>query len=144
VERARAGHALKRTPATKSPGVPRGAAEGVTVACDDVALLEPTAHLHLDALHRGVDEAHRPPAPASSPSTCQALERLSELHLDAAHGDPAEPRKPELEVRREVLGREVEACSPQIVEDVHEVLPHEGRQHEVVVEARPQRTGRLA
>ncbi len=93
------------------------------------------ADLDLQALDGAVDIAHRAAAARLLAQYVPGLESMAQLEREAALGDAADQREAELEMRCEPLGLEAVACGAEIVEHVGEVLPHEVRQHEIVVQA---------
>ena len=61
---------------------------------------------------------------------------MTQFEFEAALRDFTQPREAELEMRCEPVGRERVARLAEVGEHVVEVLPHEMRQHEIVVQAR--------
>jgi len=92
--------------------------------------------LDLQALDGAVDIAHRAAAARLLAQHVPGFERVAQLELDATLGHAADQREAELEMRREPVGLKAVTRGAEIIEHVGEVLPHEVRQHEVVVQAR--------
>ena len=126
---AHAGHVLA--------GIARGMQrQAIAVAGDRVAHIVQARHLDLQPLDGAVDVAHRAAATRLLAQHVPGLERVAKLHLDAALRHFADQREAELEVRREPLRIERIARGAEIGQHVLEILLHEVRQHEVVVQAR--------
>ena len=106
------------------------------VAGDDVALGIGAFELHLQALDRTVDEAHRAAERTSLAHHVPGLERLVERQRQALVLRLTAEREAELELRGEPFRLEVEAVRLEVGEHVEEVGPHEMRQHEAVVQRR--------
>ncbi len=110
--------------------------QAVAVAGDDVTNVIQPLDLDLQALDRAVDIAHGAAAARFLAQDMPGFEGMAQLELDAALGDATDQREAELEMRREPVGLKAIAGGAEIVEHVGEVLPHEMRQHEIVVQAR--------
>ncbi len=107
------------------------------VAGDGIAVGRKPAQLDLDALHGGVDVAHRAAGRSLFAHDVPRLERLAQLEQrPTAHGEVAELRKTELEMRREPIEAQVESRVALLLEHVLEVQPDEMRQQKAVVELR--------
>ena len=71
------------------------------------------------------------------------FERLPQFDMDALRRDRSIDREAELQVRREPLWLQREAVPAEIAKEIPEVVGHEVRQHEAVVQARVPANQRL-
>ncbi len=118
-------HALKRTPATASPGRPVAVMRQAPAVAGDrhAGLASKPVALHLQALDRGIDEAHRAADRAFLAQHVPGLQRLADLELDAAMLDLAEEREAELALRVEPDRVEGDSRRARSASTSEEVLP---------------------
>ena len=110
--------------------------QAIAVAGDAVARVVQARDLDLQAFDGAIDVAHRAATARLLAQHVPRFERVAQFHLDAALRHFADQREAELEVRREPLRIERVARCAEAAQHVLEILMHEMRQHEIVVQAR--------
>src|SRR6478735_5458035 len=104
------------------------------IAGQDMAFVHHAAHLHLQALQRGIDEARGAAGRVLLAEHMPGLQRIAQLHLDIARSEIAEARKAEFEMRREPCRIHGVAGGTQLLQHIVEVFPDEMRQQEPVMQ----------
>ena len=120
------------------PTVPAGCSGSTAaVARDDISRIGQAADFDFQPLQRRVDVADRAAAAGLFAQHMPRLDRVPQFQVHRLARHAADLRKAKLEVRHEPVQLEGVAGLPQIVDDFGEILPHEMRQHEPVVQNRP-------
>ena len=99
-----------------------------------VALIHQPAHLDLQPLDRRVDIAHRAARRTLFAHDVPGFERAAQFDVHIARREFAEFREAEFKMRREPFQLHRVAEGMQFVDHVAQVVPHEMRQHEAVVQ----------
>jgi hypothetical protein len=107
---------------------------GAAIDGQQEAVIRHAGGPYLQALDGGVDKAHGAADGAFLTHHMPGFEGAAQLDLDAAHGELADLRETELHVRRKPLRLEGQAVGLHVFHDVVEVLLHEMRQQEAVVQ----------
>ncbi len=97
----------------------------------------------LQSFDRRIHISHRATGTRLLSEHVPRFERLPQFDVDALRRDRSVERETELQVRREPLWLQREAVPAEIAEDILEVLGHEVRQHEAVVQLRVPANQRL-
>ena len=113
------------------------------VAGDEMPRFGHAGHLDLQPLDRRVHISHGAAGARFLAEHVPRFERLPQFDMDAAPRDRTVHREPELQVRREPLRLHRIPAPPEIGEDVAEIVGHEVRQHEAIVELRVPANQRL-